>query len=225
MRPTARHLARPLAKGVAVWLAVGASFSLLVAWLRGFITDGPVPYTRQIDLRADLRWLDRSMPAEMGDALRLDGIEYAWRSDGRRADATRIGEESTSFLFWRYGADGRPDRTPAGTGHVRRIRRGWPLPCVEGSAWSAGNMAEPVRRSMVSIGAGASAIEIPVGVLPFGLAVDAAFWGGLFHLMLLLPTTAERLVRRRRGLCTACAYPLHGQPRCPECGAICSAGR
>lgn len=48
-------------------------------------------------------------------------------------------------------------------------------------------------------------------------AMALAIWlllFGPFHLW----TAARRWRHRSRGTCLECAYPLHGAPRCPECG-------
>jgi len=47
------------------------------------------------------------------------------------------------------------------------------------------------------------------------IALHALAWGAL----LTAPIAAHRAIRRRRGLCPQCGYPIGVSPRCTECGA------
>lgn len=192
--------------------------------MRVFLPDEAVPYSRQIDLQADLRWLNANMPDEVGRAMALDRVGFSWRSDGRQLVTARIGEETSTYGFWRYGEDGRVDRSAAGTGKALRVRAGWPLACVEGSEWTAGMSATTIRSGLMTFDVRRGIVRVPVAIRPLGLWVDALFWGAFFALLYAMPSGVERLRRRRRGLCPSCAYPIGAgslaDVRCPECGSI-----
>jgi hypothetical protein len=54
-----------------------------------------------------------------------------------------------------------------------------------------------------------------------GLILDTLFFASLWAALLYIPRAARRSLRRRRGLCPACAYDLRATPAsspCPECG-------
>ncbi|MFO0827119.1 MAG: hypothetical protein U0572_03130 [Phycisphaerales bacterium] len=192
--------------------------SLALASIRALANDSPVPYIGPLDLGSDLAWLGARMPAQIEDALRRPDGEFSWRSDGLRRVLVRFADTTIEYTFWRYGADGKPEKTLPATGHASRVRRGWPMACLEGSRWSAGLAPVIVDESLFVIDAPTRSYEFPYRVLPLGLVVDAAFWGAFMFLLAHVPPLAERLLRRKRGLCPSCAYPLGGLSRCPECG-------
>ena len=53
-----------------------------------------------------------------------------------------------------------------------------------------------------------------------GFLINTIFYAAILWLLALVPFTACRLVRRKRGLCIKCAYDLRGDfsAGCPECG-------
>ena len=59
-----------------------------------------------------------------------------------------------------------------------------------------------------------------IGYLPIwpGFAVNTLFYAGLLWLLILGPFALRRLIRRRRGLCPKCAYPIGESFVCSECG-------
>lgn len=61
-------------------------------------------------------------------------------------------------------------------------------------------------------------LPVPLQPLWQGLALNTLFYGIPAWLLLLAPAGARRL-RKRRGLCSRCGYPLTGGAVCPECGA------
>lgn len=70
-----------------------------------------------------------------------------------------------------------------------------------------------------------SEVGYPCLALPFrplwlGLGFNTALYAGLWAMLLLTSTVTQRVVRRRRGRCTACGYDLRGDytAGCPECG-------
>ena len=51
-----------------------------------------------------------------------------------------------------------------------------------------------------------------------GFAVNTIFYGAIIWLLIPGPFALRRLIRRRRGLCPACGYPVGESDVCSECG-------
>ncbi len=51
-----------------------------------------------------------------------------------------------------------------------------------------------------------------------GLAINTLFYAAILWLLVLGPFALHRLIRRRRGLCPKCAYPMDESAVCTECG-------
>jgi hypothetical protein len=51
-----------------------------------------------------------------------------------------------------------------------------------------------------------------------GLLLDALIFGAMLYGLWYGPGIGRRAIRRRRGLCPACAYPVGVSERCTECG-------
>ena len=51
-----------------------------------------------------------------------------------------------------------------------------------------------------------------------GFALNTFFYATLLWLLIPGPFALRRLIRRRRGLCPKCAYPMGGSAVCTECG-------
>ena len=63
---------------------------------------------------------------------------------------------------------------------------------------------------------------IPVRPIWSGFAINAATFAAVAFVVLFARGVARRAVRRRRGQCVACGYPVESSA-CPECGAVASA--
>lgn len=61
-------------------------------------------------------------------------------------------------------------------------------------------------------------LSLPVAPIYSGLVINAAFYALLLWLLLTTPLAARRMLRRRRGLCEKCAYPIGVSAVCTECG-------
>ena len=104
---------------------------------------------------------------------------------------------------------------------VLRIQAGFPLTSVGGSAhtlsrsieWRSHNALQPS-----SLLHAERHRYIPVRPTWPGFAVNTIFYGGLIWFLLVAPFALRRFLRRRRGLCPMCAYPLGDSPVCTECG-------
>jgi len=52
-----------------------------------------------------------------------------------------------------------------------------------------------------------------------GFAINTLFYAGVLWVLCCGPFALRRMIRRRRGQCPACAYPIGQSPVCTECGA------
>lgn len=62
---------------------------------------------------------------------------------------------------------------------------------------------------------------LPIYILPLGFTFNTLFYAAAWFIPLFGIRAARRSLRRRRGLCTRCAYDLNGLApgaACPECG-------
>ncbi|MBL8759802.1 MAG: hypothetical protein JNL50_00725 [Phycisphaerae bacterium] len=67
------------------------------------------------------------------------------------------------------------------------------------------------------------AFWLPIYILPLGFTLNTLFYAAAWFIPLFGIRAARRTLRRRRGLCTRCAYDLKGlapASPCPECGLL-----
>jgi hypothetical protein len=67
-------------------------------------------------------------------------------------------------------------------------------------------------------GSGANGWWIPGLPIWPGFAINTIFYAAILWMLLLGPGTIKRAIRRKRGLCPACGYPIGASPVCTECG-------
>jgi len=60
--------------------------------------------------------------------------------------------------------------------------------------------------------------QVPTRPLWPGFAINTIFYAAILWVVFLAPGTIRRAIRRRRGLCPACAYPIGTSDVCTECG-------
>jgi len=109
---------------------------------------------------------------------------------------------------------------------ARQIVAGWPMRSLEGEAW---NSATAVRNPMLPQWVWHDAIRViihgrqpsflPTRPLWPGFAINTLFYAGVLWVLFCGPFALRRMIRRRRGLCAACAYPIGSSEVCTECGA------
>lgn len=61
-------------------------------------------------------------------------------------------------------------------------------------------------------------VILPLRPIIPGFAADAAIYTFLAMTLFELPAAIRRLIRRRRGRCPRCGYPIGASPLCSECG-------
>ena len=60
---------------------------------------------------------------------------------------------------------------------------------------------------------------LPTLPLWSGFAVNTVFYAGVLWVLCCGPFALRRMIRRRRGQCAQCSYPIGQNERCTECGA------
>jgi len=65
-------------------------------------------------------------------------------------------------------------------------------------------------------------LALPVVPAWPGFAINTLFYAGVLWVLCCAPFALRRMIRRRRGQCPACAYPIGQSPVCTECGAAVS---
>ncbi len=215
----------------SLWfLIAGAALSIAIALVRDAVPDPTIPYKRPIDLAGDIGWTRRSLPEDVARALSIGMDGHGWRIDGMRTVMGRWGEELTSLRLWRVLPDGTIERdVPATTITVERVRRGWPLFCLEGAIWTPGTQPPRTDALLVSPAAGGRNTYLPLRPLWGGLLANAVLFAVMLVTLCRLPGAAERLVRRWRRRCPRCNHPLDPDRTpngvCPECGPEVGRGR
>ncbi len=107
--------------------------------------------------------------------------------------------------------------------HVTVLSAGWPAYCLRGSMrWSPGSrkyeralelpewMTPRTRRMLVEF--------LPLRPIWPGFAINTLFYALLVWLLCRALLHLRSFIRRRRGLCPACAFPKGESPVCVECG-------
>ncbi|XVJ60562.1 MAG: hypothetical protein HEQ23_14665 [Tepidisphaera sp.] len=122
---------------------------------------------------------------------------------------------------------------PAKSGPTE-LRTGWPFlsfsaaPALfladQQSSWQQGLLVtKPWVRNLPSNSMALALGSPPTTIVPLKpemlpLLGNIAFWGGVSYLLMYFPLDARRILRRRRGKCTQCGYPVRNLTHCPECG-------
>jgi hypothetical protein len=104
------------------------------------------------------------------------------------------------------------------TGQFAYASSGWPLPCLDGR-WgplaTRGAVRRPDRFRAIGLRAPRLVPWVPMWL---GFTVNTLFYAAILWLLIPGPFALRRFVRRRRGLCPACAYPMGEAQVCTECG-------
>jgi len=107
---------------------------------------------------------------------------------------------------------------------INEVGAGWPIISVWGARGSPsglnvldqsiGLVQLPVGAR--SMGSGLDAPYIPIWP---GFAINTLFYAGVLWVLFCGPFALRQMIRRRRGQCARCAYPIGQSPVCTECGA------
>jgi hypothetical protein len=206
-RPARRSILRMIALLLS-WLIAGAALNVAVAWgcaLKYFSIGGSVQYQtpgtwpREVPpewpppstLISDGKWGYRQIVVQVDrPALRLEGD---W-------PGTRVGQ------FWMQGIQqcGLPMLSME---WVSSFSSDWEEWRIDGlkvpSYFDDGNYHR----------------RIPTTILWPGFAVNTLFYAGVLWMLFCAPFALQRMIRRRRGRCAHCNYPIGQSLVCTECGA------
>ncbi len=222
---------------LAIFLLAGAVVNVAVAWA---ITAVP-KWRRETTVARKVEWphpVPKHWPQR---AIRLQGGAFGWRHDQYSAILMGFTDNGAQWVDGRFiiiiASAGWPCRAlqsenwtdwvvswePGVSGNYRfdgQPRRTWwlsgiiPPVNVFGFGPQKTSAVKAPHWSLVG-----SDKTLPVRPVWTGFAVNTIFYAALLWLP-FAPFTLRRLIRRRRGLCPACAYDLrHGEHEaCPECG-------
>jgi hypothetical protein len=195
------------------WLIVGAAVNAGVVYLCvANAVLGGSPQTRPTTA-AQRAWFLENLPYEDVGPIEVDPMTV-WNFDFGM-DSVRI----SSLPVPRVGRRGS-----AAIQGVR-YRAGWPLRCVEGALWrqdSSSRRWEHETLEWVPSNPWGRRTLLPLWPLWVGMTVNVIAAGALAAAVVRVVTMSGRAivrwVRRRRGRCPGCAYPVGASARCSECG-------
>jgi hypothetical protein len=110
---------------------------------------------------------------------------------------------------------------------AEQISAGWPLLSLMGGRWVFNQWDHVAIRQVTVNEEFIHALAVPDGgwrrVLPLGpiwpgFAINTILYAAILWGVFFGPGMVKRGLRRRRGLCPACAYPIGSSPVCTECG-------
>ena len=217
-------------------LLLGAVINVAVAW--ALAAYGPFAA-----ITTDGEWLDENVgwwldsrlaeidvvPEEPSPIAVLEDpeIRVSYPPDDHMSTCRSVGLESVYI-----SAVPRSTQRYLGPARVARLRSGWPCQAIQSSVWRFG--VSPQSPVFVE----AIAIELkpktelqeewqflfPDRMLPLrplwpGFAVNTLFYTGVLWMLSCGPFALRRMIRKRRGRCPACAYPIGTSEVCTECGA------
>jgi len=192
---------------IVMLLVLGTIVSVLLAWA---IWARPMP-------TGGVLWVLEAGPSEMRWWRENAPPSFAQQPTGwvGEVEQRAFGRCVTSLDF-----DSPNTVTPRIRNTVMRIRAGWPMLSMEGSTWT-----DPLRRKgsrhylyYPPSGWPCSKWGIPYRPLWLGVATNTVVMAFILWLLLLGRLAVRRIVRIKRGLCPACAYPVGSNAICTECG-------
>ena len=104
---------------------------------------------------------------------------------------------------------------------LRLIEQGWPCRCLScNGVWRGADFEWSTALGFTGFDESGNARDIPFAdvVIWPGFAINTIFYAAIVWLLFFTPGAVRRTIRRRRGLCPACAYPIGTSPVCTECG-------
>ena len=108
-------------------------------------------------------------------------------------------------------------------GAIVETAYGWPrlsLTCVVRIRRTATGRATEIQRGVATSrwSPGMRGGILPTRLLWMGTTLNTLFYAALAWLLWSAPFALRRFIRRRRGQCPACGYPVGESGRCSECG-------
>ena len=102
---------------------------------------------------------------------------------------------------------------------VTRLRSGLPMPSMEGAVWFNSRSVWPIYDAAIKLPHD-DELSPTLLLRPIwpGFAVNTVFYAMVLWLLIPGPFVLRRFIRVKRGLCSACAYPIGESDVCSECG-------
>ncbi len=102
--------------------------------------------------------------------------------------------------------------------------RGWPMLSARSSTWvgptDGAISTDGYALDEAIMGQDRLALRVvPLRPLFAGFIINTLFYALLLWVLFATPFAARRMLRRRRGQCETCAYPIGVSSVCTECGA------
>lgn len=105
-------------------------------------------------------------------------------------------------------------------------RAGWPTSALEGARWIDYRPSWEGQGPDIHSNQTLFAFEawngqrwlLPFGAIWPGFATNTLFYAAILWLLFAAPFALRRRLRLKRGLCSACAYPIGESVTCTECG-------
>jgi len=202
-------------------LAAGAVINVAVAWgcmIHAYHNSKPLgPYVPDfVPTADDQNWWKRRSPKGMVPPDAVNEYKYVGYRERRV-----------------FGDGPLLNVNPPGTLRELsvRSRAGWPLAGVYCEWFSVADPQGPRGIGRVTRGCfdpashpATASLSRVVPVIPLtplfpGFAINTLFYAAVCWLLLFAPFALRRRLRRRRGLCPACAYQVGSSDVCTECGA------
>lgn len=212
-------------------LLVGAAITLMLAVIGPWIESAiPIPKIqvdpRSVAVRVNGKW-------RQVDCIRCWTVD-AWRS--LAATAVRRGIEAEPVPSIHPEIRHAMVTPIAGEmpTMIQAVASGWPFRAAMYLQWSTYPLPDdpsPIPRrglvhnwriSRLPFSNKFRKLDIPMQPLWRGLLLNIAIWSAASWCCFSASGLLKRSLRRRRGLCPACAYDLRGSSdgRCPECGTV-----
>ena len=208
---------------VLLLLIAGATLNVAVAW--GFSAFEPLSYESGFsvltEINEDSHWRVTGISA-LGHGLLFSVVEDSTRlKDLYRAVHMEYPYESRiSFPHWARIPRVMP---PDNRWWTQRVA-GWPLFAL----WNKWDVNTEDGSHQISGGISLSYApftpddvydSLPLVPLWPGFAINTLFYAGVLWMLFRGPFALRRMIRKRRGHCPACNYPIGQSPVCTECGA------
>jgi hypothetical protein len=200
---------------VVVFLLLGAIVNVAVAWGRTAFPWQPV------DGLTEVAW-DANWPT---------AVPLHWPLKARRLTGTNFAWETVRFTARKFEADDSNDVTKTEAFYIDLHTVGWPAKSMMVEWWDEFVlMGKPLRKTnrfdghpsttvrQVGLPIATGYLFLPLQPIWPGFAINTIFYSAILWLLFFAPGSVRRMIRRRRGLCPACAYPVGTSEVCTECG-------
>ncbi len=228
----AAEAAMSTGRRVGTCLAAGMVLSVGVAWLGAAYSERPgsAPATPVLASGGAVPKVPRDLAALRGLGVTVveageRTVASTWlvRREQRLVRVTTPGAAGPSGAWVDVYSAGWPAKALRWTDvpmHAREL--GDPAGATAREVWEMGIDCRGARRALPD---SEGWRRLPVRAWWVGLMVNAAVWGAMSAVAFALPGIVRRQVRRGRGECGGCGYPVRDasgtvMAACPECGTL-----